>query len=154
MSQSSVINILCHELPASVTQPMHREYEGKWAEIERILTATGNKYEELLGYESALQALLAMSLFYRYVFGHLRAASEFYVAVNKGIDVERPIKIGKGEFNKAEQNKILGAIITFERICRRFQIPSSFFEFSETLQFVRNCKALFLTPEYEEDDTI
>lgn len=153
-----MINILCYKLPAAVSQPMHQEYEKKWAEIERIIAKPGNNYEVLVGYESTVQCLLALSLFYRNVFGYIQSASEFYVAINKdnGKEIEHTVRIGDSVFNKEEQNKILGATITFDRILRRFQIPSSFFEFSETLQFVRNCRSLFLTPEYEyeEDDTI
>lgn len=154
MSQSNVINCFCYDLPAAVAQPLHREYEGKWAEIERILATPGNNYQELMGYESTVQSLLALSLFYRYVYGHIETASGFYVAINKGQKRERSIKIGTSVFNKDEQNKIIGAIITFESICFRFQIQPAFFCFSETIQFVRKCRDLFLTPEYEEDDTV
>lgn len=154
MPKSSIINILCYELPAVVAQPMHREYESRVVEIERILGKPGNNYQILNGYESTVLSLLAISLFYRHIFGHILGASEFYSKINKDKETEHPIRIGNGIFNKEEQNRILGAMITFESIRRKFQISSSFFDFSETLQFIRNCKDLFLTPEYEEDNTV
>lgn len=110
----------------------------------------------LQDYVSTVEALLAMSLFYRHVMGHMQGAVSFYKSVNNGLENknECPIRIGNTTFDNEQQRKLLSAIITFDRIKNRYQLGPSFFEYSETIQFLRNCKDLFYQKEYEENDPI
>lgn len=45
-------------------------------------------------------------------------------------------------------------VFAFNAIKEKYQLTPSFFEFSETIQFLRNCKELFNTKAYEEDDSV
>ena len=46
------------------------------------------------------------------------------------------------------------AVIKFEQIQEKYQLTPMFFEFSETIQFMRNCKDLFYKRKDEENDSI
>lgn len=76
--------------------------------------------------------------------------------VNKsyGRENECAIKIGKTLLDRVQQRHLLSAVITFGNIRDKYQLAPVFFEYSETIQFLRNCKELFYRKEYEEDDTI
>ena len=72
---SSLINILASKLPGSVTRPMYLEYNNRKREIERIWANPENHYKMLQDYKSTVESLLAISLFYRYVLGHIQGAT-------------------------------------------------------------------------------
>lgn len=154
--QVPIINILTYGLPGNVTRPIYLEYNNRRRELERIWANPENNYRELQDYVSTVEALLAISLFYRHVMGHMLGATSFYKSVNKdyGKDNERAIKIGKAILDGGQQRRLLSAVITFGKIRDKYQLAPVFFEYSETIQFLRNCKELFYRNEYEEDDTI
>lgn len=64
---------------------------------------------------------------------------------------ECAIKVGGTVLDSEQQRYLLSAKITFEQIQERYQLTPEFFEYSETIQFLRNCKELFYQKEYEED---
>ena len=80
----------------------------------------------------------------------------FYRSVNQklGNENECAIKIGKTILDNEQQRHLLSAIITFSKIQDKYQLAPIFFEYSDTIQFMRNCKDLFYVKEYEEDDTV
>ncbi|MBR4918860.1 MAG: hypothetical protein IKZ52_06565 [Bacteroidales bacterium] len=154
MTKSPLINILCKDIPGNVTRPLYQEYDKRLAEINRIWAKEGNNYQVLMEYEETVQSLLAASLFYRHVLGHLKGAAGFYNDLNKQQEKECVIKIGSSSIDQKQYNKLLGATIAFGEIKITYQIQDSFFEFSETVQFLRNCMDLYNRPEYEEDNSI
>ena len=153
MSNTPLIKILCRKLPGSITRPLYQDYEKRWAEINNIWNQEGNNYQVLREYETTVQSLLAASLFYRFVLAHMEGTAGFYNAINKNREKECVIKIGDSVIDKKQYNNLLGATIAFDKIRDMFQINDSFFEFSENVQFLRNCMDLYNRPEYEEDDT-
>ena len=156
MEQTAIINILTYGLPGNVTRPLYLEYNSRRRELDRIWANPENHYQMLLGYVSTIEALLAISLFYRHVMGHMQGAVSFYSSVNKraGIDKECAIKVGKTVLDSDQQRHLLSAVIKFGQIQDKYQLAPVFFEYSETIQFLRNCKDLFYQKEYEEDDTV
>ncbi len=154
--KSPMINVFCSGLPSNVTRLLYQEYQNRRMEIERILAQPDNNYQLLKGYESTVESLLALSLFYRHVMGHMQGAVSFYSSVNKktGKDKECAIKIGKTVLDSYQQRHILSAVIKFNQIQDKYQLTPIFFEYSETIQFLRNCRDLFYQKEYEEDDTV
>lgn len=153
-NKTPLINILCKALPGNVTRPLYQEYDKRLAEINRIWAKDENNYQVLMKYEETVQSLLAVSLFYRHVLGHMKGAADFYNDLNKEREKECVIKIGSSTIDKKQYNKLLGATIAFGQIKIAYQIQDSFFEFSETLQFLRNCMDLYYRPEYEEENSI
>lgn len=143
-------------LPGNVTRPIYLEYNSRRRELGRIWTNPENHYQMLQDYVSTVEALLAISIFYRHVMGHMRGAVSFYKSVNQkfGIEKECAIKVGKTILDSEQQRHLLSAVIKFGQIQDKYQLTPIFFEYSDTIQFLRNCKDLFYQKEYEEDDSI
>lgn len=154
--KSSLINILCYGLPGGICRPMCNEFDARKAQIKQIWAKQYQKYMVLEHYESTIDTLLAISLFYRYVMGHIDGATSFYKSVNmlNGSNDECSIKIGNEILDKGQQNHMLAAVITFSKIMKKYQLNSNFFKFKETIDFLKNCLNLYQTPEYETDDSI
>lgn len=156
MTNTPLINIFTYQLPGSVTRSIYLEYNGRKQEIERILSNPDNNYKELIGYENVLESLLALSLFYRNVIGYLQGATAFYYSVNKKSEKrdDCPVKVGNVVLDVKQQRRLTSMVFAFNAIKEKYQLTPSFFEFSETIQFLRNCKELFNTKAYEEDDSV
>lgn len=157
MGQPPIINILTSRLPGNVTRPIYLEYNSRRRELDRIWANPENHYQMLQDYVSTVEALLAISIFYRHVMGHMHGAVSFYKSVNQssfGMENECSIKVGDMLLDSKQQRHLLSAVIKFEQIQEKYQLEPVFFEYSETIQFLRNCKKLFYTKEYEENDSI
>lgn len=150
-----LLDILTKGLSGTVTRPMYLEYNSRRRELDRIWANSNNNYQMLHDNESTVEALLAISLFYRHVMGYMQGATSFYKSVNQRCTgKECAVSIGKSVLDKNQQNHLLAAVIRFSQIQNKYQLAPAFFEYSETIQFLRNCKDLFNLPENEEDDTI
>lgn len=156
MRQPPIINILTYKLPVDVTRPIYLEYNSRRTEIDRIWTNHKYNYQMLQDYASTVEALLAISIFYRHVMGHIQGAVSFYKSVNcnSGMNNECAIKVGRMGLDGQQQKRLTSAVIKFNQIREKYQLDSAFFEYSETIQFMRNCKDLFYKKEYEEDNSI
>lgn len=156
MGQPPIINILTSRLPGNVTRPIYLEYNSRRRELDRIWANPENHYQMLQDYVSTVEALLAISIFYRHVMGHIQGAVSFYKSVNRnsGMNNECTIKVGGMVLNDQQQKHLTSAVIKFNQIQEKYQFDSAFFEYSETIQFMRNCKDLFYKKEYEEDNSI
>ena len=154
--ETSLINALTYQLPGSITRPLYMEYKSRMEEIERIWKTGNAAYIELREYRSVVEALMAVSLFYRYVFGHIHGATSFYKMVNpiSRQGNERAIKVGNSIIDKEQQRHLQAAVIAFDKIQRKYQLAPAFYEFSETILFLRNCNELLKAKEYENDDTV
>ena len=153
----SLINNLTFGFPVNVARPLYQEYSNRRREIDRIWANPENKYKMLQDYGSTVEALLAISLFYRHVLGHIQGATSFYKSVNanNGNASACSIKVGNMILDNQQQGHyLLAAVIQFSKIQNKYQLSTLFFEYSETVQFLRNCRDLFYQKEYEEDDTI
>ena len=156
MGQSPIINILTSRLPGNVTRPIYLEYNSRRRELDRIWANPENHYQMLQDYVSTVEALLAISIFYRHVMGHMQGAVSFYKSVNRnsGMNNECAIKVGGMVLDGQQQKRLSSAVIKFNQIQEKYQLDSAFFEYSETIQFMKNCKDLFNKKEYEEDNSI
>ncbi len=156
MEQSPIINILTYKLPGNVTRPIYLEYNSRRRELDRIWANPENNYQMLQDYVSTVEALLAISIFYRHVMGHMQGAVSFYKSVNQKCEIGKEciITVGKTLLDSKQQGYLLSAVRKFNRIQAKYQLAPVFFEYSETINFLRNCKALFYQKEYEEDDSI
>ena len=152
----SLINNLTFGLPVNVARPLYQEYSNRRREIDRIWANPDNNYRMLQDYVATVEALLAISLFYRHILGQIHGATSFYKSVNatNRNDIECSIKVGNMVLDSQQQRHLLAAVIQFDKIQDRYQLAPVLFEYSETVQFLRNCKELFYQKEYEEDDTI
>ena len=110
----------------------------------------------LQGYASTVEALLAISIFYRHVMGHIQGAVSFYKSVNRnsGMNNECAIKVGGMVLDGQQQKRLSSAVIKFNQIQEKYRLQSAFCEYSETIQCMKKCKDLFYKKEYEEDNSI
>lgn len=140
--ENELINILCYKLPGDLSRAVHKEYENRWNEIQRILVYPKTRFKVLENYPKTLQCLLAMSTFYRRVLSGMEGASDFYKTVNKDVSNNRcrPIAIGKYRLDKEEYNKLLAIHISFQKMREKFGINEQLFEYTETEEFLTNCK--------------
>lgn len=154
---TSILDILTYKLSGSVTRPIYLEYSSRKKEIDRIWAKPDNHYQVLQEYESTVEALLAISIFYRHVMGHIEGAASFYTSVNRkrgGTDKECAIRMGNSVYDSEQQRHILSAIIAFSDFQERYQLGPWFYEYSDTVQFLKNCKDLYYMKEYEENDSV
>ena len=154
-NNTPLLNILTTGLSGAVTRPIYQEYNSRRNELDWIWAKEENKYQMLQSHVKTVEALLAISLFYRYVMGFMQGATSFYKSVNQHcLDGECAISIGKGVLDKKQQNHLLAAVIKFNQIKEKYQLSPAFFEYSETIQFLSNCKDLYYQKEYEEEDPV
>lgn len=156
MTQSPIINMLTYRFPGNITRPIYLEYNSRRRELDRIWANPENNYRMLQDYVSTVEALLAISIFYRHVMGHMNGAVSFYKTIKQksGVDNKTAIKVGNAVFDNEQQRHLLSAVIKFNQIQDKYQLKPTFFEYSETIQFLRNCKGLFDIKEYEKDNSI
>lgn len=150
--KNSLLNILCKSLPGFVTRPMCNEFDARLNEIHRIWKYPGNSFYELQSYESSVDSLLALSIYYRHVLCNFDGTIGFYKTLNKKCDRECVIRIGNFDLDKNEYNRMLAVSITFDKLIRQYQISPSFFEYSDTLGFLKKCKELLYIPERSDED--
>ncbi len=152
--KNRLLNTLCYELPGFLTQPMYNEFEGRKLQIIKIWESGNEEYKMLRNYESIIDSLLAVCIYYRYVIGSMNGASDFFYYLNKQVNKKKDCNIRCGDFrlNRAQYNKMLSVNIDFDKIKDKYQLSNCFFEFSDTLGFLRNCKDLFYMPENTSDN--
>ena len=152
--KNSLINILNPGLPGYITIPMSREFDRIKAEIQRIWDSQNSHYLFLQSYESTIDALLALSLFQRYVIGNLNGASDFYVFLNRGnrSNGNVALRIGSYRLDSDEYRHIWSVLIGFGKLKSKYQLSDGFFEYADTIGFLRNCADLYNIPEYNEED--
>lgn len=153
---SELINILCYRLSGDVSRAVYNEYESRWNEIKHIWEYPRNRFKILEDYSKTIQHLLAMSTFYRRVLSGMGGACDFYKTVAKEMNGDREcsITIGKYRFNKKEYNKILTIQITFRKLREKFGIDDLLFEYTETEEFLTNCKELYFSHYVKPDPGI
>ena len=71
-----------------------------------------------------------------------------------GKEKECAIRIGRTVLDKEQQNHLLAVVMAFGKIRDKYNIFPAFFEFSETAQFLRNCKDLLTVRYYEDEESV
>ena len=74
-----LINILTSGLPGNVVRPLYQECNSRRREIDRIWANPDNNYRMLQDYVATVEALLAISLFYRHILGHIHVNHPYSV---------------------------------------------------------------------------
>ena len=142
--ESDLINILCYKLSGDLSRAVYNEYENRLNEIKQIWEYPQNRFIVLAPYSKTIQHLLAISTFYRRVLSGMDGACDFYKTVNKCKDKsESAIAIGKYRLDKSEYNKLLAIQISFNKLRDKFGIDEQLFNYTETEEFLTNCKNIF-----------
>lgn len=138
--KTPIINIFTYGLPQKLAKQIFNEYQSRLSE-SKFLIEKYNYYLPLLDHIKTLELLLAMSIFYKRVVTNLDSAIKFHSAVNRysGSEV---IQIGSYDFTGEEKNKLLGLIINFNNIQKKFSIPKVLYDYEQTKDFVKNVLSL------------
>ena len=132
--ETPIINILTFGLPFKLTNQIFNEYQDRIRESNYFIDNVA-KYNQLRKYIKTVEILLALSIFHKRVISNLNAAVKFHGPV---LDYSNSdiIKIGKYELNTIEKNKILGLIINYNQLMKRYCIPDSLWDYSFTKEFL------------------
>lgn len=132
---SPIINILTYKLDFKLTNQIYKEYQTRLKEakykIENFRT-----YKILEKDMQTVELLLALSIFHKRVIANLEAATKFYSKINNlsGADT---IKMGTYALNGLEKNKILGVIISYNKLIEKFSVPPTIMDYNETSDFLK-----------------
>ena len=137
---SELINVLCYKLSGDISRAVFNEYNNRWSEIKHIWEYPQNRFKVLESYQSTVKLLLAMSTFYRRVLSGLNGACDFYKTVTKNQQSSRSIVVGSYRLDRDEYNRLLAIQITFRNLREKYGITEHFFDYSETEEFLTNCK--------------
>lgn len=154
METTPLINTLCYKLPGDISRAVYNEYNSRWDDIKKIWDYSQNRYKALQDYQQAVMLLLALSTFYRRVLSGFDGARDFYKTITKNRDrsIDFAIAIGKYKLDKKEYNKLLSIQIAFEQFVKKYGIGDSFFEYTETDEFLSNCYDLFIADGIRSDN--
>jgi hypothetical protein len=155
MEKAPLINILCANLPGDVSRSVYNEYESRWDEVERIWTSYPDGFVHLKQYKTTVMHLLAMSTFYRRVLSGFDGARDFYKTISKADynqKAGRAILIGKYKLDEEQYRKLQAVQISFCKLKEKFGIPDTFFEYFETIDFLRHCMLLNNFDTTQDDD--
>lgn len=153
MNDEALIKILCKDLPGEVTKPLFNEFNQRWSEIENIWQQNGNIYPALQEHKSAVRTLLAMSTYYRRVISGFAGATDFYKKVTGGdLTIDRPVKIGNYSMSLSENKQLWKVQKAFSELRNKYQIADSFFDYDDTLGFLRNCFILYTTNNGKQEE--
>jgi len=85
---------------------------------------------------SAVEILLAMSIFHKRIITNLDAAVKFQDTVSRNSNATT-ISIGGYDFDQKEKNKLLGILINYRKLQQRFGLYDQVFEYYETKEFLK-----------------
>lgn len=147
--QSPIINTLTYQLPFDLANQIYREYEDRMKEIAFTLE-NGIRFRHLRNDMVTIEALLAMSIFHKRVISNLDAAIKFHHRVTSQSQAEA-IRMGSYLLNGDERNKILGVVMNFNQLMRRFNITQQFMDYYLTRDFLINVQQLKLNQQDASD---
>lgn len=134
-TESPIINILTYKLDFKLTTQIYNEFQSRLKEakykIEKFKT-----YKALENDMQTVELLLALSIFHKRVIANLDAATKFYGKINhlSGADT---IKMGTYSLDGLERNKILGVIISYNKLIEKFSVPPTIMDYNETSEFLK-----------------
>lgn len=132
--KSPIINIITYGLPYKLANQIYKEHANRLAEAKYII-ALPNKYQALQRDLKTVDMLLALSIFHKRVIACLDGADKFYGTLTR-ISEAKTIVMGAYEFTGDERNKILGLLINYRQMIKKFSIPENLMDYDLTKDFL------------------
>lgn len=129
-----LLDKFCSPLNFDLRRKIRSEFEGRLKEIQWLVTNT-DFYSELENDLEIIEIILLLTVYYKRVITSLDSATKFYTRVSK-VDRSEGIQIGRFNYNREHNNKILGVIINFKKLMDLYILPSYIFEYIETKEFI------------------
>ena len=148
-NDSPIINILTYKLPFKLSNQIYNEYQSRLSEA-RYLIDNYQSYKKLIEHVKLVELLLSLSIFNKRVIMNLDAAVKFHGTVSRKSETDT-IKIGKYELNTEEKNKLLGVVMNYKELIKRFSIPGPMMEYDETRDLLKSLIRLKSELEYAEN---
>lgn len=149
--KSPLINILTYRLPFKLANQMHSEFVDRANESSYMINHF-DSYKELIPHIDTIEVFIALSVFQKRVINNLDAATKFHDKVSNLGDVET-ISIGQYQLSGDEKNKLLGLVINYTSILKKYDLTREFLSFNETWELLQRATNLLKREEYgsEED---
>ena len=141
-NDTPIINILTSRLPYELANLLYNEFQNRHKEALYLITNYPS-YSRLKRHLKTVELLLALSIFHRRVISNLESAVKFYGRVSS-YGTADTIKIGNYLFDGDEKNKILGVIMSYDKLIEKFEVPKQTMEYLETKDFLTNL--IYLLP--------
>ena len=138
--KSELINVLCYKLSGEVSRAVYNECNNRWSEIKHIWEYSQSRYKVLEAHQPTIKLLLVMSTFYRRVLTGLDGACDFYKTVTNNQKSGYSIVVGNYKLDKDEYKRLLAIRISFRKLREKYGIKETFFDYTETEEFLTNCK--------------
>nr|WP_315152430.1 hypothetical protein [uncultured Flavobacterium sp.] len=143
-----IINIFTYGLPYKLANQIYKEFQDRLKEVH-FLIENSIRFKSLVDTRETVELLLALSIFHKRVVSNLDGAVKFYSTVNKYSDADT-ISMGSYDLTVEEKNKILGLLINYRALIKKFGISEIDFEYNETRDFLSIVKLLKDTEDYAE----
>ena len=143
-----IINIFTYGLPYKLANQIYKEFQDRLKDVH-FLIENSIRFKSLVDYKETVELLLALSIFYKRVVSNLDGAVKFYGTVNKYSQADT-ISMGSYNLTVEEKNKILGLLINYRALIKKFGISEIDFDYNETKDFLSIVKQLKNTDDYGE----
>ncbi len=130
-----IINIITYGLPYKLANQIYKEQADRFREVEYII-GISKKYQILKKDIKTVEILLALSIFHKRVITCLDGADKFYGTITK-YSQANTITMGQYDFTLSERNKILGLLINYRQLIKRFNIPENLMDYDLTKDFLK-----------------
>lgn len=131
-----LLDKFCFPLKFDLRKKVRSEFEGRLKEIQWLIS-NRDFYSQLENDIEVIEIILLLTVYYKRVITSFDSATKFYTRVSK-VENSQGIQIGKFDYNREQNNKILGIIISFKRLMDLYQLPPFVFEYIETKDFLYN----------------
>lgn len=143
-----IINIFTYGLPYKLANQIYKEFQDRLKDVH-FLIENSIRFKSLVDYKETVELLLALSVFHKRVVSNLDGAVKFYGTVNKYSQADT-ISMGSYNLTVEEKNKILGLLINYRALIKKFGISEIDFDYNETKEFLSIVKQLKNTDDYGE----
>ena len=145
-SNSPVINILTYKLPFKLSNQIYNEYQSRLREAQYLIE-NYKTYKKLQDDIKVVELVLSLSVFHKRIIMNLDAAVKFHGTVSRKSQADT-ITMGDYKLTVREKNKLLGVVMNYHQLIKRFSISPNMMEYYETRELLKNLINLKFDLEY------
>lgn len=134
-----MIEIFTRNTPPKLSQQLLYEYNNRLNDVNHFLSGPYDFYNPLRQDKETIKMLLALSIFYKRVLTNFESATKFSGRIIFNSEAES-IQLGTYNLDSKQIFRLRKTIIEFNNIKEKYSIPDRVFEYTETLEFLRNVR--------------
>jgi hypothetical protein len=147
--ETPIINIFTYKLPYDLANQIYNEFQARLVEVKYLIEVAPS-YKVLKKELEVIELLLALSIFHKRVVANLDAAIKFHKTVSEYGKVDT-VRLGQYDFTGTEKNQLLSLVLNYRALIAKYGIPTSFMDYYETKEFLKNVKDLKEIESYGND---